>query len=349
VTKESRIALEFVTDEAYRLLLEEDLAEVEASLVAKAPKAATVLAGSLLEALLAFALGTTASAPSRQSKFDNMTLDKLISEAKAADLLTDEAVQLSVVVKSYRNLIHPGRARRLERTVDEDSAQVAAALVRIVARHLESTLGGERGNRAAAVLSRLEDSSPPPGVLDHLIQRMPTAEVNLLLRRELPRALVERAKASSWKLGARELKTYERAFALCWSRCASPARRDAARCVAQAIGNESDVVVAAVVDAYLRPEYLDEFDEDDRELAVAHLLARLDARPTKSYISSLSGMEAHLSVEETTQYFSTVSRIAAAGKAYSSEAAAVLAGAVEGLTLEQRAIYADSIDQVDEV
>ena len=344
MSDESSIPLEFVTDEAYRELLENDLREMEASLNVRASKAATVLAGSLLEALLAFALDSAVRPPAVRTRFDSMSLDRLIAESHKVGLLTDEAVQLSVVVKSYRNLIHPGRARRLARTVDEDSAQVAAALVRMVSRHLESSLAGKRGSAASAVLRRLDDSSPPPGVLEHLVQRMPTTEVNLLLRRELPRALVDKAQASYGRLSTKALRNYERAFALCWERCAPVVRRDAARCVAQAIGSESDDVVAAVVDAFLRPRYLDAFDEGDRELAVAHLLARLETRPNKTYISLLGGMEEHLSVEQTRRYFSALAGISAAGRAYSHDAERVLGTAASGLTKEKRAIYSDVLE-----
>jgi len=343
VTEATAIPLEFVTDDAYHDLLEDDLKEMDAALKARAPKAATVLAGSLLEALLAYALQTASPKRGKRS-FDSLSLDRLIEEARAADLLTDEAVQLSVVVKSYRNLIHPGRARRLERTIDNETAQIAVALVRMVARHLEVRLSGKQGHEASAVLRRLKDSSPPPGVLEHLIQRMPSSEVSLLLRRELPKALVKKAKTSYGRLPQRDLKNYERAFALCWQRSTSSVRADAARCVARAIGSESDDVVAAVVDAFLKPDYLHEFDSVDKELAVAHLLARLDSRPNKTYIAALEGLEQHTDLEQTHSYFASLSRIASLDRAYSQDARRALMKAAENLEPSRRALLSDLLE-----
>jgi hypothetical protein len=343
VTEVAEIPLEFVTDDAYRELLAQDLNEMGVALRAKAPKAATVLAGSLLEALLAFAL--QAVAPKRGKRtYDNLSLDKLIEEARAANLLTEEAAQLSVVVKSYRNLIHPGRARRLDRAVDDETAQISVALVRMVARHLESQLSGTHGHEASAVLLRLEESSPPPGVLEYLIRRMPNEEVSLLLRRELLRALVEKVKSNYGRLSPRDVKNYERAFGLCWERCSSSVRADAARCVARTIGGESDDVVAAVVDAFLKPGYLDEFDPEHKELAVAHLLARLESRPNKTYIAALAGMEQYLDIEQTRSYFAALSRLASLEKGYSPDARRALVEALDSLEPSRRVLFSDLLD-----
>jgi hypothetical protein len=57
--------------------------------------------------------------------------------ARELTIISAETSNLGDVARDYRNLIHPGRARRLEKQCDESTAMGAIAAALAVARDLE--------------------------------------------------------------------------------------------------------------------------------------------------------------------------------------------------------------------
>ena len=96
----------FIVTSALRECLESDYAELRVCIDGKAWKAAHVLAGSIVEAVLIDAL---IEAGENQAALEQMTFAALITLAKQKQIIPDEAVDLSTVIRQYRNLIHPGR------------------------------------------------------------------------------------------------------------------------------------------------------------------------------------------------------------------------------------------------
>jgi hypothetical protein len=113
-------------------------------------KAATVLAGSVLEALLLWALTrpayktkapTTKGAPKRNGNvlpIDEWQLSALITVSAKLDVLfTPDTITEARLAQNYRNLIHPGKERRLKQLCDTGTARVALAAVGHTALDLE--------------------------------------------------------------------------------------------------------------------------------------------------------------------------------------------------------------------
>jgi hypothetical protein len=88
-----------------------------------------VPAVSIVGAVLIDALGGCGEG---QSKLDSMELASLIKLAKDNGVLDEESVDLSTVIRRYRNLIHPDRVRRFEKTVDRNGAIIAAQVVEVI-------------------------------------------------------------------------------------------------------------------------------------------------------------------------------------------------------------------------
>jgi hypothetical protein len=85
-------------------------------------KAVHVLAGSIVEAVLAdYLISTGQKSPDPLE----MGLAQLIAACKKAGVLNQRTAELSGALKAYRNLIHPGRARRIGEEADADVADVA--------------------------------------------------------------------------------------------------------------------------------------------------------------------------------------------------------------------------------
>ena len=118
-------------------------------------KGATVLAGSAMEALLLWAIeeherkapGSISTAATAlvitgalSQKLDNnperWVLTELIEMARHFTLIKDDTARQARLCKDFRNLIHPGRAKRLGQVCDRGTALSALAAVELVVRDL---------------------------------------------------------------------------------------------------------------------------------------------------------------------------------------------------------------------
>lgn len=134
--------LPFVTDASLRESLRLDIEHVARALANSEWKAATVLAGSVIEALLLWKLGTLppADVDAAAKTARNWKAVRPLNEWHLSDyievaaivppthpFIVADTVDLLRVVKNYRNLIHPGRAERLAQTCDKRTAYAAVA------------------------------------------------------------------------------------------------------------------------------------------------------------------------------------------------------------------------------
>jgi hypothetical protein len=144
----------FVTDAELRDSVRLDISAANRDAENGEYKGATVLAGSATEALLLWAIqertikGTIAasvaalvkaSTLSRQPKPnpDQWDFIELIAVAQHLKLIGDETATQCRLCKNFRNLIHPGRAKRLDQVCDRGTALAALAAVELVVRDLK--------------------------------------------------------------------------------------------------------------------------------------------------------------------------------------------------------------------
>jgi len=145
------LELGFITDVQFRLSLRIDMAAAHRSLASGDWKACTIIAGSLCEALLLWALQqnpaqsiTAASNTLRQmgtiGKLSNdpneWSLHPLLEVSTHMNLVTPDTAKQVSLAKEFRNLIHPGRAARLAAKCDRGTALAALAAVDLVVRDL---------------------------------------------------------------------------------------------------------------------------------------------------------------------------------------------------------------------
>ncbi len=141
--------LKFIEDEHFRERLRLDVAAVEKALADSEWKAATVLAGSVIEALLLAVLEqhfqdniadsverlvTAGVFRKRNSDPKYWDLHHYIEVATEVGAVEEETAKLVRLAKDYRNLIHPGKAQRLQQECNRSTALTAiAALDRVTA------------------------------------------------------------------------------------------------------------------------------------------------------------------------------------------------------------------------
>jgi hypothetical protein len=139
-------ALTIVRDPALREVLLTDLSSARDAFDRAAWKAATVLSGSVAEALLLYVVAARPEEAQRAAEECGLTvktdiqrwdLHQLTAVAIRLNLISDTTARQCEIAKDFRNLIHPGRALRLSLNCDRGTAHAAAAAVELVIRDLE--------------------------------------------------------------------------------------------------------------------------------------------------------------------------------------------------------------------
>lgn len=144
--------MSFIEDKDLRANLEIDISATNQALSNGEWKAATVLAGSVIEAVLLWALNQHDQEEVRKavvtllneeifnkdpgSNLDVWSLHSFIEVAAKLKIIGEGTAQHARLAKGYRNLIHPGREKRLGQKCDRGTALSAVAAVEFVIRDL---------------------------------------------------------------------------------------------------------------------------------------------------------------------------------------------------------------------
>jgi hypothetical protein len=144
-------SLKFIKDKAFRETLRLDISGATRALNNREWKAATVLAGSIIEALLLWKLRTKSTAArtaadqlvktgvlSRKpdTNLDRWVLHELIEVAAYLNIIESTTAAGARLARDFRNLIHPGKAIRTGLQATLGGAQVALGALDFVIQDL---------------------------------------------------------------------------------------------------------------------------------------------------------------------------------------------------------------------
>lgn len=148
--------LSFITDQHFRSGLRNDVSSINKALSDSEWKGATVLAGSVIEALLLWVLkqkdreeilnsvaalvSNRSLSRSPASDLEQWTLHEYTEVAKHLNMITASTANQVRLAKDFRNLIHPGRSQRLGQVCNRGTALSAVAAVEHVLEDLGSVL-----------------------------------------------------------------------------------------------------------------------------------------------------------------------------------------------------------------
>jgi hypothetical protein len=140
--------LAYITDPELRESFLRDITAADRALNNAEYKAATVLAGATIEALLHWRLQQSPPTtneidiakqkltPTPPSDIDRWTLHNYIEVAAKLKILKPDTASAARLAQNFRNLIHPGRAKRLSQTCDRATAHSAIGALEHVIRDL---------------------------------------------------------------------------------------------------------------------------------------------------------------------------------------------------------------------
>jgi len=131
--------LSFIPDEKLRESLRQDISAAHRSLQASDWKGCTVVAGSVVEALLLW--GIEAKTVDAGPDLNTLTAQQLTEKARSLKLVSHSTKQQCQITKEFRDLIHPGRTKRLEQRCNLGTALSALAAIEHVIGDLERAFG----------------------------------------------------------------------------------------------------------------------------------------------------------------------------------------------------------------
>ena len=155
----------------FRSALQSDYAEMQNCAETQAWKSAQVLAGSIVECLLVDYLASQYKEKKEGKDPLKMDLGEAISACKASGALTERTADLCAVVRSYRNLIHPGRMVRLgEKSPNKASCSIAVSLIDMIVDDIARTRRGVVGLTGEQILSKIRRDDQVRPILKHLLE-----------------------------------------------------------------------------------------------------------------------------------------------------------------------------------
>lgn len=304
---------DFIAADDFRASLDSDYRELRACIDAQAWKAALVIAGSIVEALLVDYL--VASDYQKKAKTDplKMALHDVVLACKTEGILSERTADLCSVVRSYRNLIHPGRALRLGDTPDEANARIADSLVAVIVNEVAKARRAAFGLTAEQILSKIERDSSALAILSHLLQSAAEHEREKLLLSVLPRAYIEADSRDDddfeyWQANRALMQRYKEAYRLTFDAASGVSREKAVARFARIVREEAGLVVQSHGSAFFRGFDIQYASKHDAELICEHVLGRMKDEISAETLEMAAGLELVLDVKRLVTWIDCVVR-----------------------------------------
>lgn len=304
---------DFITGKEFRESLDADWIELEKAFESGAWKSVQVLAGSIIEAILIDYIVATPNA-SRPKK-DPLTFDlnTAINICRDEKVITSRTSDLCSAVRSYRNLIHPGRAIRLaEEPPSEASAGIARSLIDIIAADVARTRKDTFGLTADQILSKIERDSNCLPYLRHLLDDASEAERERFVLEVLPErylALVEESvpfDMPEWSAAtlARLAKSYNVARNAVGEDTLKKATQKYLKVLREGDGD----LVSHYDDAFFQPGDLIYLSDTQAALVKRHILSKLKGKFIRELLKGVIGVEPFLQPGDVYEWLDPIIR-----------------------------------------
>lgn len=287
---------DFVTDDDLRESLESDARELAHCLEGGAAKAAHVLAGSIVEAVLADHLIAIGYVDASGRDILELDLGQLIAAAKSKKAISPRTADLASVVKSYRNLIHPGRLARLKERVGPSTAAIANSLVEVVADEVSAQKRTEYGYTAQQIVNKLEVDSSALAVMPALLSRTSAKEQERLLIAVLPKRYLELAADDFTDRSV--LARFGNAYRSTFEATDDPIRQRVSARYVEILKEGAELEVTTHESAFFQADDLAFMSAEDGDVARRHLIAQVGERMTRGLARALTGIGAHIEPSE---------------------------------------------------
>jgi hypothetical protein len=180
---------EFIADEQYRSLLKRDFIELQNCVENKASKSVLILSGSIIETILLEFFSHNLPNGVTKAQLLRKNLGDLIDNAESINLISQRSKELSVVIKNYRNLIHPGREIRTNEKFDFETAIVSFSLVKIILKEIKENYLQKYGYTSEDIYNKIIVDNSTYSIYEKLILKLNEHEkvklISLLVEYEI--------------------------------------------------------------------------------------------------------------------------------------------------------------------
>lgn len=163
---------DFIADLKFKSLLERDFEELQECINNKLSKSVMLLSGSIIEAVLLEFFSHNLPENITITQLYKLELNDLLIEAESKNLISKRTKELSVVIKNYRNLIHPGREIRTNESIDFETASVSFSLVKIVLKEAKENYLKLYGYKAEDIYNKIKNDSSTYVIFPQLLQKL---------------------------------------------------------------------------------------------------------------------------------------------------------------------------------
>ncbi|SRR5216684_657410 len=296
------IEFDFITDDRFRDSLLADYAEFQASLSSDAWKAALVLLGSIVEALLVDYLASTDYQKRVGTDPLKMQLGELIVACQKENILSDKTAALSTVIQKYRNLIHPGRAVRLGERATKSAAIVSGELLQMIVDEISAKKRAQYGYTAEQIVKKLERDESAMSIHKHLLKDVPEFEIERLLLRVIPKRYFELDTAVMGEFEPEPDTEGQARLATCFRSAFRIASEEIKKKVTtnflSILRNEEQYKVLTYETAFFRAADLKYLSSAQAKLVKDHLLSRIKTDISTELVEAFDGLPEFLEKED---------------------------------------------------
>jgi hypothetical protein len=314
-------SFDFITHAGFRTSLEADHAEMERCFDTQSWKSVSVIAGSIVEALLIDYLVATQATRKGKDPL-RMDLSEAIAVCKAEGVLTDRTADLSSVVRSYRNLIHPGRTVRMnEAQPNESSAKIAVAVVDIISEEVAQKRKAAFGLTAEQIASKVERDPASLAILKHLLEEVSAHERQRLLLDVLPSRYLElNAMEESQDFDLKDiLDRVKKAHHLVYTSVPEDIQAAAAARFVEILKNEDGTTVSTYADAFFQGAYLADVADAHSSMVKEYLLSRMQPTLDILTVDLIKGFEQTLDPVDVVKWVDPIVRVLTAGNSKTAD------------------------------
>jgi hypothetical protein len=309
---------DFITDAEFRDALESDYRELSVCMTQSAWKSVHVLAGSIVEAILAdYLIGTAYPGKAGGKDPLKMELGPIISACKDQKIITERTADLSSVVRSYRNLIHPGRVIRLAETVDQKSASIAKALVEVIAEEVAATKAASYGFTAEQIVNKLAKDRSAFALLSHFLKETNDRERERLVKDVLPMRYFQEDYGDHGDfepVASLSPSDYSKCHRRAFDTLSPESKAVVAKKFIKILKEESGDYITQYENLFFKAEDMEYMLPPEVELTKAHLLGRLRDDVNEASLGVLQGIGAYLTKYEMSGVVDIYARAVGPGK-----------------------------------
>ena len=294
-------SFDYINSPEFRASLESDYKEMRTCAEAGAWKSAQVLAGSIVESLLVDYLTSTPNPARTQKDPLKLDLSEAISICRAEKALSDRSADLCSVVRSYRNLIHPGRMVRLnEPAPDRTTCDIAIALIDLIVGEIASTRRAAVGLTAEQILSKIMRDSDCVPILPHLLKEVTDVQRERLLLQLLPDAYFSLlGEADEFTAIPTHLSD---AFLTTLRSSTDETRARVARRFVTILREEDGKRVADYRNEFFRADEMRHLSEGDQEMVKEHLIGAVGSTHTGASLQYIAGLAPFLKAKDCVKF-----------------------------------------------